>query len=199
MENLGVTFGVWNKTSNRSGDFQFTQAQGPAKGPISLFADSIATGSGTKLTSEIGWDYLAAGTPVQAVSTGTVTKVMFQSDTNDYELWEQTTEGSQWTIIYDHVQGLKIVEGAHVAAGSQLGIAVGSDLPFFEIQVVQRVDGVNHQWCPTKFLDPARSEGILGAIRQLESDWQVFKGNPNIYSAAHQVIAGCLQESYIGG
>ena len=199
FENLGVVFGPWDKGTNRAGDFLFTRGQSPAKGPVSEFADSIATGSGTKVTSEIGWDYLAAGTPVQALADGIVTAEKFQSDSNDYEVWEQTAAGSEWTIIYDHVQGLKVAQGAHVAAGTALGSAVGTGVPFFEIQVVQRLNDVNHQWCPTKFLDPGVRDTTLAAIRQLESDWQDFKGDRTIYNPARDVFTGCLQESFIGG
>ena len=198
FQNLGVVFGPWDRATNHAGDFFFTQGQSSAKGAVSEFADTIATGTGTKLTSEIGRDFLAPNTPVRAVADGVVTATPFQADSNDYEVWEQTIVGSQWTIIYDHVKDLKVAQGTRVMASVQIGVAGGST-PFFELQVVQRTNDVNHQWCPTKFIDPRLRDVTFAAILQLESDWEDFKGDRTIYNPSHDAITGCLLESYVGG
>ncbi|MHB8649263.1 MAG: peptidoglycan DD-metalloendopeptidase family protein [Gaiellaceae bacterium] len=201
IENLPVVLGTYDSSTGRAGDFLFTHDQSPAKGPISEFADQIATGSGTKLTSEIGFDWLAQGTPILVVAAGIVTKENFQSDTQDYEIWEQPVAGSQWTIIYDHVDSPAVAEGATVAAGQRLGTAHpnGGSTAFSELQLVQRVSDVTHQWCPTKYLDSNVAATVATALRQLMSDWEAYRGDTSIYDPAKDVEPGCLQETYVAG
>ena len=171
-------------------------SRSPAQEAPPVFANrGVIFGPWDKATNHVG-DFLF--TQGQSSAKGAVTATRFQADTNDYEVREQTIVGSAWTIIYDHLKELKVTQGAQVTAGVPLGVAGGS-IPFFELQVVQRTNDVNHQWRPTKIIDPHLRDVTYAATLQLESDWEDFKGDRSICNPAHDAIMGCLQESYIGG
>lgn len=86
---------------------------------------------------------------VVACTKGVVTKVMDNQGIADFEVHIKPVQNSEWTLIYDHVLELTVVEGATVEVGEFIGkVGVGNRT---ELQL-NRDDGPNTiAYCPLDY------------------------------------------------
>ncbi len=71
------------------------------------------------------YDYkVAAGSQVFAAAPGVVVRVDAETNSRlpgEYEVWTRSEPNSTYTVIYDHVKNLTVIEGDRVEAGTVLG------------------------------------------------------------------------------
>jgi hypothetical protein len=184
--NLGVTFGSWNHSTNRSGDFIFSK--GPSKVFLEFGAVVNSSEGGTKELPTFEY-LLDPEAEVFAIAEGTVTRLVYQEDTGDYEFSVRSNDDSKFTVEYDHVTNITVAEGDVVQPGDILGNpgTWSSSLGRFEIMISN--SGSFH--CPFKFFDDGLLEQYQAHISQLMEDWETYRDDSSIYDETEHVFPGC--------
>jgi hypothetical protein len=143
------------------------------------------------------------------VADGVVTKIDYQSASNDYEIATRLSDTSQWRIYYDHVVNVNpaVTIGANIKAGDNLGTAGNFTPPRtdysrteFHVNYFITIDPFNQSYnCPMLFLDPSIADTLKTQVLQLMRDWEAFKGSSSLYDddAMGSVAPGCMKKSYL--
>ncbi|MDE1851301.1 MAG: hypothetical protein KGH69_01255 [Candidatus Micrarchaeota archaeon] len=113
LQNLGVVFAPWNRTTNYAGSFYFDDSLAfPRVDKIFMdFGESVLQANGTpKLLPHYTY-LLTKGAPIYTAANVLIDFISWQSDTNDYEIQGSflTPNGTvipNWRIDYDHVINL---------------------------------------------------------------------------------------------
>ena len=140
--------GPYNAQTKTFGSISFA-ATSPALVP---FGAEISTNSYTKV-----FDYYPVlDAPVVAVCEGIVSAV-FENPfiEGDYEIQVTVTPGADFTVIYDHVNQVRIQEALLVKPGDTLGVAGNwSDAVSRFSLGITTGEGVNQRWyCPMNYGD----------------------------------------------
>jgi hypothetical protein len=191
LKNLLVTFGPWDPVTNLAGDFVFEAAESKV---FLEFGVMVPTPEGPKVLPTFEYR-LSPDATVQSPIDGTVDRLDFQADTNDYEIHLTSSPTSPFVVVVDHVTELAVVEGQVVTAGQPLGKPgpFGPTLGRTELQVFNFVEGLNI--CPFELFAPALAPTFQAQVTNLMADWEAFKADATIYDEAAMVSPGCLVAS----
>ncbi len=118
IENLGVTFGTWNKETNQAGDFLFTYDFPKIFGEFG--AQTIDYQGNPKILPTM--DFIIKNNAfVFAIAEGEVEHIEYQEEVNDYEFSIHSLNDPSYVIIYDHLVNLQIDVSDTIQPGDPLG------------------------------------------------------------------------------
>ena len=194
ISHLGVLFGPWNPATNRAGDFLFRASE--QKVFLEFGAVVGMPGGGTKELPT--YEYrIRKDAFVYAICDGKVTRFVYQSDTQDYEIGMRYSGNSDWEIGYDHIKNPRVGENDVVSAGDTLGNpgTWNSTLGRFEIMINNL--STDHSYCPVIFFHSDSAAVFLQQIDRHIQDWETFKGDTTIYDDHLFSQAGCRMDSMV--
>lgn len=196
LKNLGVSFEAWDRSTNRAGAFIFSSSEN--KVFLEYGVEVPSSEGGTKIlpTFEYRTD---SDADVLSVIDGLVTKIDYQSNTQDYEVLIQPEENSQWTLGQDHISNLRVAKGDKVKAGDILGKVgtLGGNLGRTEIMLWKSSSTRPVTYCPLKYFDPQLLAQYKQKIQQHMKDWEEFKGNLSLYNEDKHFLPGCIYETLL--
>jgi len=192
IENLGVTFGAWDKETNQSGDFLFT-ADFPK-----IFGEF-----GSQTTDYLGnpkilptMDFIIKNDAfVFAIAEGIVEHIEYQEEVNDYEFSIRSLNDQSFVVIYDHFINLQIETGDTIQPGDPLGNARPYTPQIGGMELMVNNNKTRLSYCPFCFFNEEKIEEYQTKILQLMHDWEEFKGDTSIYDESSHVLPGCRFES----
>lgn len=196
LKNLGVSFESWNRNTNRAGAFLFKSSEN--KLFLEYGAEVPSSEGGTKILPTFEYRTSPDADVLSAID-GVVTKVDYQSNTQDYEILIQPEENSQWTLGQDHINNPRVTKGNRVKAGDILGKvgSFGEGLGRTEIMLWKSSSTRPETHCPLKYFDPQLLSQYKQKIQQHMKDWEEFKGNSNIYNENNHILPGCIYETLL--
>lgn len=207
LSGLGISgFAAYDAATGKAGPVSFVAAarQERTQGvlPFVAFAQQLPghrTGS-----AALEFHYLARGTAVYAAAAGTVTRIEPQHSpvrngafVDDFEVFICSTTRCVWTILYDHVQDLRVAVGDKVVAGQQIATSAPEKfgLDRFELQVTRETEGLHT--CPISLLTASIRGGLVSSIGRLQTDLNAFLG-VTAYDLSKQDPHGCLAPTVMG-
>ncbi|MBN1998497.1 peptidoglycan DD-metalloendopeptidase family protein [candidate division KSB1 bacterium] len=192
IENLGVTFGPWDKKTNLAGDFFFTNDFVKIFGE---FGGQTRDPEGN-IKELPHFDYvLKKDAIVFAISEGTVTRVVYQNESNDYEFSITSQHDPSYDVVYDHLVNLRIKLGDKIAPGDSLGNPRPWTLQVGGLEIMVNNYDTRLSYCPFVYFNEAKLEEFQRKISQLMDDWEEFKGDTTIFDQENYVFPGCRYES----
>jgi hypothetical protein len=194
IQNLGVRFGPFDPGTNRAGDFLFVSWL--SKVFLEFGAVVRDASGGTKELPTFEY-ILARDAWITAIAEGTVTRIVFQTETQDYEFGVRSNDDPAFEVGYDHVLNPRVEPGDRVAAGDTLGNpgTLTSELGRFEIMINNLETGLSY--CPFCWFDPDSAEVYQNRVGLLMYEWEAFKGDTTIYENDLHVYPGCRMESMV--
>ena len=171
LKNLIVDFG--NPEEDNFGDF-------PTDFDEKVFLEFGAHVSGPNGEDEIlpTFEYIVkTDAKVKAAADGYMTDVMYQPETQDYEIITRPTKWSLWTVSYDHVTNLMVEEGDFVKAGQTIGNPGTWDGKHgrVELMVSKIANGESHHVCPFEFFDKKLVKTYESKILEFMNVWESIK------------------------
>lgn len=147
-----------------------------------VFGDSL---SGNRKNPNIEYASMKKDAKVVAAIDGEIVFIREQADSNDSEVFLQTSEDSVWMIGYDHLVDVQVKKGDKVKAGDVLGSPAvqGNGLYRFEFQVNKRgmSGSEDTHYCPFLLLDESESKTIKQSFTQLLARWETTSGKSELY------------------
>ena len=194
VENLGVSFGHWNRITNSAGDFYFTQ---DFQKVFSEFGAQVLDPDwNIKELPTI--DYvIGRDASIFSISEGEVIGIAYQEETQDWEFSIQSLNDPSYHIVYDHLINLKIKLGDQVQPGDTLGNPRPFNSEVGSVEIMINNLDTKLSYCPLCFLSEDKLEEYKQKVSQLIKDWEDFKGDSTIYDEENHVIPGCRYESMI--
>lgn len=114
-------------------------------------------------------------TPIELVSAinGIVGFIREQPESNDYEVFLQTHEGSQWVVGYDHVTDVRVQKGQNISVGDVLGLAAQEHSGYYryELQINHESADDTRMYCPTDLLDDSVKAETVAALNTFVEHW----------------------------
>lgn len=208
IKHLGINLEEFDPATGMAGDLKFTKFKFPEGSFDTIFVEygrrepnNSAEGNSERYNPQP--TFLAPlGTKVYALIDGTVYDVpKLYSD--DYSVQLQG-EGSDYIFELEHVINVMVKKGDRVKAGDV--VAEVSDyngdkldgLGLVEIGVLIPGNPPKHA-CTFDFLDDSIKEVTLNKIRALQTAWEKYRGNPNVYDEATQPVPGCANRNLVEG
>lgn len=194
IENLGVTFGVWDKLTNFAGDFYFSH---DLQKVFSEFGAQVLDPD-WNIKELPTFDYfIKNNASAFSISEGEVVRMVYQNDTNDYEFSIRSLNDPSYDIVYDHLINIKIALGDQVQPGDTLGNPrpITPEIGMFEI-MINNLDTKN-SYCPFILFKEEKVEEYTQKVYQLMKDWEEFKGDTTIYDEENHIVPGCRYESML--
>ncbi|MBN1781595.1 M23 family metallopeptidase [bacterium] len=196
IENLGVRFGPWDRSTNTAGDFLFTDISNVTR-IVGEFGLRVVSYDGSyKYLPNM--DFIVRdSTPVMAIAEGEVTRYFFQDGSNDYEIGIRSLNDPDFEVGYDHLVNILVEPGDIVAPGDPIGnprplfYGLGS----FEIMISCSETGLSY--CPFCVFNPDKIDSCRSQLIRLMEDWETFRSDTTIYEESAFVFPGCLMESMI--
>lgn len=190
---LGVNFAPHDPATDRAGDFVFTMS--PNKVFLE-FGAQVWSPDGVKELPTFEY-LLDPNADVMAITEGEIVRMVYQDDTDDYEIGARSTQDPEFYVGYDHIRSPTVGMGDKLVSGQVLGKPGTWDATYgrFEIMINSDVTGLSY--CPFVFFDPALLVEYQQKVSQLMQDWEIYKSDTNIYDEASHVCPGCRYESMI--
>lgn len=194
IENLGVTFGPWNRGTNFAGDFYFRH---DFQKVFSEFGAQVLDPDwNIKELPTI--DYIIrADASIFSIAEGEVVGIAYQEETNDYEFSIQSLNDPSFFVVYDHLVNLKIALGDRVQPGDTLGNPRPFSPEIGSVEIMINNWDTKLSYCPFCFFSEEKVEDYKQQVSQLMRDWEEFKGDTTIYDEENHFIPGCRYESMI--
>ncbi|MHC1591107.1 MAG: hypothetical protein ACXQS8_03405 [Candidatus Helarchaeales archaeon] len=188
LKNLVVEFDNYDPSTERAGAFIFNTTEDKV---FLEFGAQVSDGhGGTKILPT--FEYIVdPNSTVYSPINGFISEMVYQENTQDYEIRIKTTILSWWTITIDHVKNPKVTLFSPVLAGTILGNpgSWSGGLGRVELSVDY---GQGNHLAPFLAFDPALRTTYENKVWQLMSDWETVKANSSIYDEAAMLYAGCL-------
>lgn len=196
FKNLGVSFGPWDKSTNRAGAFIFLPSEN--KVFLEYGAEVKSSEGGVKILPTFEYRTVSDADVFAAID-GVVTNVVYQDKTQDYAIHIQPAPNSQWILEHDHISNLRISKGDMVKAGDILGKvgSLGGGLGRTEIMFWNSSATRPLTYCPFKYFDPQLLSEYQQKVLRHMKDWEEFKGNPNLYDEEKHIFPGCAYENLL--
>jgi len=184
LSNLGgITFGAYNASTKLAGDIRMDpehyldQDRGYVV-PMYVFGQPLPGRSTVQLNPNLEFGGLQKPITLVSAIDGVVGFVKKQTDSDDYEVFLQPKENSQWTIGYDHVTDVTVKQGDRVTVGQVLGKAAkeNNGTYRYELQINRDVNGLTTFHCPAALLDAANKVTYVSKIEQFITDWNSMTG-----------------------
>ena len=194
IENLGVTFGSWNRVTNLAGDFYFTH---DFKKVFSEFGAQVLDPD-WKIKELPTVDYIIRSDAfIFSISEGEVAGIAYQEETKDFEFSIQSLNDPSYYVVYDHLVNLKIALGDQVQPGDTLGNPRPLSSEFGSMEIMINTSDTKLSYCPFCFFCEDKLEEYEQKVYQLMRDWEEFKADTTIYDEENHYIPGCRYESMI--
>ncbi len=160
------------------------------------FGDKLGGKTDTRLNPNFEFSSLKPGTKVISAIDGVVGFIKTQSETGDSEVFIQPSDGSVWTLGYDHISNVTVKKGQKVKAGDVIGepAVQGNGALRFEFQINKDEAGVTTHVCPSLKLEANVRDTVLAEITAMEQSWNTVSGM-NLYDVASQNPAGCIKKT----
>lgn len=160
------------------------------------FGDKLGGKKDIRLNPNFEFSSLKPGTMIVSAIDGVVGFIKQQPDTGDSEVFIQPSNGSVWTIGYDHIANVKVKKGHKVKTGDIIGEPAiqGNGALRFEFQINKDEAGVTTHVCPSLKLDASVKDSVLAEVAAMEQSWNTVSGM-NLYDVASQNPAGCIKKT----
>jgi len=184
LSNLGgITFGTYNASTKLAGDIRMDPEHylDEEKGyvvPMYIFGQPLPGRSSVQLNPNLEFGGLKNPITIVSAIDGVVGFVKKQAESDDYEVFLQPKENSQWTIGYDHVTDVTVKQGDRVTVGQTLGKAAqeNNGTYRYELQINRDLNGVTTFHCPTALLSASSKAAYTTKIEQFINDWNTMTG-----------------------
>lgn len=160
------------------------------------FGDKLGGKLDIRLNPNFEFSSLKSGTKIVSAIDGVVGFIKTQAETGDSEVFIQPSNGSVWTLGYDHISNVTVKKGQKVKIGDVIGepAVQGNGALRFEFQINKDEAGVTTHVCPSLKLDTDVKESVLAEIAAMEQSWNIVSGI-NLYDLAAQDPAGCVKKT----
>jgi hypothetical protein len=189
LQNLIVEFGPYDSETGHAGAFVFR----PNYEKVFLeFGKDVISDHQGNLKDNPAFEYLIAlDANVISPVNATVTNMIFQESSQDYELHLAPIDINDMWISIDHVKNPTVVVDEVVTAGHVLGNPGTWDsyVGRVEIQIILTMEG--ESVCPFLYFDPDTRALYESKVSQLIEDWETYKADSQIYSEENFPITGC--------
>jgi len=191
ITNLGVNFGPYDPATDKAGDFVFTMS---ANKVFLEFGAQVSSPDGVKElpTFEYRIDPKAH---VMAITEGEIVRMVYQDETDDYEIGARSTKDPEFYVGYDHIKSPTVKMGDKLVSGQVLGNPGTWDATYGRFEIMINNDAKGLSYCPFVFFDPALLAEYQQKVSQLMQDWEAYKSDANIYDEDGHVSPGCRYES----
>lgn len=158
------------------------------------FGDKLGGKDDTRLNPNFEFSSLKQGTQIVSAIDGIVAFIKEQPDTGDFEVFIQPSEGSIWTVGYDHISNVVVKKGDSIKAGAVIGDPTpqGNGALRFEIQVNKDQSGTTTHVCPSTLLAADVKGETLQELTNMQQAWNTVTGRA-LYDVAAQNPVGCLK------
>lgn len=196
LYNLGITFGDYDSSTKKAGDFLFVK---------STFNNKIIIESGTLVVNDNGKKrlpeitfLLPIGTPVVSPVNGIVSSIGIIDWSKDNVVTMKENNSTEWMTSFEHLINVKVKEGDIVKVGDVIGEAAPWGewtLGFTELVVWKGgpTDKDIIKVCPFSLLAPELKEDYENKVLALINDWENYKGK-KVYDTNLWVQSLCLFE-----
>ncbi len=160
-----------------------------------VFGDML---SGGRLNPNLEFASVRPDTDIVAAVDGEIVFVRSQGDSDDYEVFLQTSQSSAWMIGYDHLTEVTVKQGDKVRAGDALGKAAvqGNGLHRFEFQVNKKVSASEDiHYCPVSLLAGSVKQAVTDQLKQLMAEWEALGGNALYDELKNTETPGCYVDT----
>lgn len=194
IENLGVTFGAWDRQTNRAGDFYFTHDFQKIFGE---FGAQVLDPE-WNIKELPTFDYVIRNDAfVFSISEGEVVRLFYQEETNDYDFSIRSLNDPSYDIVYDHLVNLRIKIGDRVQPGDTLGNPRPWTFEIGGLEIMINNLETKLSYCPFCLFNEKKVKEYKQKVNQLMKDWEEFKGDTTIYDEKSFVLPGCRYETMV--
>lgn len=205
IKSLPVEFGAFDSTTQKAGDFLFTQNKlGQFDRPFMPYGFEIpASSAGAAKKNPQPTFIVPLGTKVRSIVDGVVVQIP-QLYSNDFSIMVGESLNAQTRYETEHVINPLVKVGDNVKAGQVIAEVSDYDsknMPGYglvEIGILQGGTPPQHI-CPFIELDPSVKDKILQQLKTLYQDWEGYRNNTSLYDEATEPITGCLSLDKIEG
>ncbi|MCW1929684.1 MAG: M23 family metallopeptidase [Candidatus Kerfeldbacteria bacterium] len=164
---------------------------------VFLFGQPLPKSPGQPQRINPNLEFGGLKTPVTLIAAmdGVVAFIKEQSESNDYEVFLQTHENSEWMVGYDHVTDLRVVKGQRVSVGDVLGKAARENTGYYRYELQINYEGGNDSvmYCPTDLLDPSVRAAEQAKLDALVKSWEQSYSAAFSGPAYPEQSGGCTQ------
>lgn len=195
LANLGgATFGTHDTSAKTAGDVRMTRdyLNDGFTIAVYMFGQALEGKVGNPMPNP-NIEFAGLDTQITIVSAidGIVGFVKAQADTDDTAVFLQPSEGSIWTVGYDHIVDVTVKQGDRVRVGQTIGKASPhrNGVYRYELQINKDVNGVTTFHCPVELLASNVRETTRTGMEQFITDWNTLMGR-DVYGP---VTSACVK------
>jgi len=122
---------------------------------------------------------------------GVVTRLIYQEDTDDYEIFIRPTMWSPWRASIDHVVDLTIQLGDQVVGGQEIGRPQPLPRGLGRVELQINNDDLRYYYAPFALFEETLRSQFESQIWQLMSDIETFTRDFGRYSEWRMIFGGC--------
>lgn len=205
IKNLGINLDIYDPKTGMAGDVKFVKFDTKSGGLDAIFSEygrpaPANNGQGAGRLNPQPTFVAPLGTKVHSLVDGKVFKVE-KLYSGDYSVMVMP-EGSELAFETEHIKDVTVKEGDVVKAGDVVGVVSDYDarnlngMGLVEIGVLLGGNPPKHM-CTFDYLDESIKAETLKKITALESAWEDFVGDKNVYQQEKEPIAGCRSRAVI--
>lgn len=156
--------------------------------PLGTPVLSMVTGVVCDLPTLYSGDYSVRVAPVGVECTNGTSPVFFETEHVIDPVVQQgdsVVAGQRVATVSDYHQDWKSLGFGVVEIGVSFNIGNGSSGPM--------------HGCPSRFLDPAKADGLLAVLASIHAAWEAVSGDTTLWDEAAQPILGCTTLDDIQG
>lgn len=188
ISGLGVTMAPYDPDTRKAGDFVFNSA----RDKVFLEFGALVNAGAKELPT---FEYLIdPEADVMAITDGEIVRMVYQEDTQDYEIGARSTTHVDFYVSYDHITSPTVGMGDILAAGQVLGKAGNWSTEYGRFEIMINNDATGMSYCPFIYFDSDLQSEYEQKVSRLMADWENFKSDSSIYDEASQVYPGCRYE-----
>lgn len=187
LANLGgATFDTYDTSTKTAGDVRMTRdyLNDGFTIAVYMFGQALEGKVGAPMSNP-NIEFAGLNTQITIVSAidGIVGFVKEQAETSDTAVFLQPSEGSIWTVGYDHIVDVTVKQGDRVTVGQTIGKASPhrNGVYRYELQINKDLNGVTTFHCPVELLSTTVRESTRTQIEQFITDWNTLMGR-DVYS-----------------
>ncbi|MBN1154457.1 hypothetical protein JXB12_05990 [candidate division KSB1 bacterium] len=194
IENLGVTFGDWDRETNCAGDFYFNH---DFQKVFSEFGAQVLDPD-WNIKELPTFDYVIRNDAfVFAIAEGEVAVIDTQRSSGDYEISIRSLNDPSFSVYYDHLVNIRISVGDKIQPGDTLGNARPFTSEIGSLEIMVNNTDTKLSYCPFCFFNEDKLDDYTKKVSRLMRDWEEFKGDSTIYDESEYVFPGCRYESML--
>ncbi len=157
----------------------------------------VASGPGGEQTLPTFEYRVRKDAKVYSPAAGYVVQLMYQPETDDYEIILSPSRNSRWFVSIDHVRNITVSEGDWVESGQPLGYPGPWDDSHgrVELMVGKYLGMKNIDYCPFELFNKSLAQQYMEKVERLMDYWNSI--NPGMEPYDTSYLPGCMEKAYV--